>query len=137
MAAEFIASDPNRFGKLTGWHTAGINVAGSFLLGGISATPTINVAKVNSHLPPTNDGASATTKALRQKFQGLSPRTKLMMGVGYVIYKCSTGIQRSMTRSNHHFKNLTFIGFSASFSSFMVILIFLDSVEGEYKKGWR
>ena len=75
VAAEFIASDPTRYGKLTGWHTAGINVAGSFLLGGISATPTVNVAKVNAQ------GAQPTRKAW-QGLQGLSPRTKLMMGVG-------------------------------------------------------
>ena len=75
MAAEFIASDPKKYGKLTGWHTAGINVAGSFLLGGISATPTVNVAKVNAQ------GAQPTRKAW-QGLQGLSPRTKLMMGVG-------------------------------------------------------
>jgi CrcB protein len=34
-ATQTIASDPKRWGHLTGWHTAGINVMGSFLLGGI------------------------------------------------------------------------------------------------------
>jgi hypothetical protein len=79
VAAELIATDPNRFGKLTGWHTAGINVAGSFLLGGISAAPSIDVAKVNggASSPP------ASPKVAWQQFQGLSPRTKLMMGVGF------------------------------------------------------
>jgi hypothetical protein len=74
MAAEFIASDPKRYGKLTGWHTAGINVAGSFLLGGISASPTVNISKVNAQ--------GAQPKRAWQGLQGLSPRTKLMLGVG-------------------------------------------------------
>ena len=56
MMAEKIASDPKRFGKLTGWHTAGINILGSFALGGSSQTP-------------------APKK--------ISPRTKLMLGVGF------------------------------------------------------
>ena len=72
VAAEFIASDPKRYGKLAGWHTAGINVAGSFLLGGITAAPTVvNVARINAQ------GAQP-----KGALQGLSPRTKLMMGVG-------------------------------------------------------
>jgi hypothetical protein len=77
MATEFIATDPTRFGKLTGWHTAGINVAGSFVLGGISAVParvgpSVDVSKVNGQ----------PLGAWKQKFQSMSPRTKLMMGVG-------------------------------------------------------
>lgn len=59
VAAEKIAQDPRRFGAYTGWHTAGINIAGSFALGGISQAPV-------SHLPT-----------------GLTPRTKLMLGVGF------------------------------------------------------
>lgn len=55
-AAERIAADPKRLSPLTGWHTAGINILGSFALGGISQAPT----------PRT-----------------ISPRTKLMMGVGF------------------------------------------------------
>lgn len=78
LAADFIASDPQRFGKLSGWHTAGINMGGSFILGGITAAPMINVATVNqmSHLNPPSPSST-------RFFQGLSPRTKLMMGVGF------------------------------------------------------
>mmetsp|Transcript_61274 Transcript_61274/g.149990 ORF Transcript_61274/g.149990 Transcript_61274/m.149990 type:complete len:162 (+) Transcript_61274:24-509(+) len=80
IATEFIANDPNKFGKFAGWHTAGINVGGSFLLGGISGAPT--VAKVNgSSAVPRSSAAS--TSPLFQNFQGLSPRAKLMMGVGF------------------------------------------------------
>jgi len=65
MAAEWIATDPNRLGKLGGWHTAGINMGGSFLLGGITASPVVQA------------------KPRFASMQGLSPRAKLMMGVGF------------------------------------------------------
>lgn len=45
---------------MVGWHTAGINIVGSFLLGGISQAP--------------------ESPLLRE---GLSARTKLMLGVGF------------------------------------------------------
>ena len=45
---------------MMGWHTAGINIVGSFLLGGISQAP--------------------ESPLLRE---GLSARTKLMLGVGF------------------------------------------------------
>ena len=69
VAADFIATDPKRFGKLTGWHTAGLNITGSFLLGAIYATPTANVDKIN--------------QLQHTRFQGLSPRLKLALGVGF------------------------------------------------------
>lgn len=72
VAASWIASDPNRFGKFTMWHTAGINMGGSFLLGGIAGTPTM-----------TTDGI---VRSHWQQFSwkdGLSARAKLMMGVGF------------------------------------------------------
>jgi fluoride exporter len=62
-AAQWIAKDPTKRATFQGWHTAGINVAGSFVLGSLAGTP----VKV-----PT----SAMTP-------GLSPRTKLLMGVGF------------------------------------------------------
>jgi CrcB protein len=70
IATEWIATDPNRLGKFAGWHTAGINIGGSFLLGGISASPV--VTKPFSLKPPFST-----------KLEGLSPRTKLMLGVGF------------------------------------------------------
>lgn len=75
LAADWIASDPNRLGKLTGWHTAGINMGGSFLLGGISAAPS---QKANHAF-----SSSSSSSKSPSFFQGLSPRTKLMMGVGF------------------------------------------------------
>jgi fluoride ion exporter CrcB/FEX len=81
MAAKFIAQDPKQYGKLSGWHTAGINVAGSFLLGGISATPSsIDVRKVNGMASPSSSSRSSFLPPQLQG--GMSPRTKLMMGVG-------------------------------------------------------
>lgn len=71
VAADFVATDPHRLGKLAGWHTAGINIGGSFLLGGISAIPSVDVKRVNG------------SPAKKSLFQGLSPRTRLMMGVGF------------------------------------------------------
>jgi CrcB protein len=64
LAAERIAADPKKYGQWTGWHTAGINVLGSFCLGGIAGSPVV----------------VATTTA---KSPGLSPRMKLMLGVGF------------------------------------------------------
>mmetsp|Transcript_16154 Transcript_16154/g.37098 ORF Transcript_16154/g.37098 Transcript_16154/m.37098 type:complete len:138 (-) Transcript_16154:896-1309(-) len=40
MAAEQIAANPKRLGPWKSWHTAGINILGSFCLGGISQAPT-------------------------------------------------------------------------------------------------
>ena len=80
LATEFIAAnDPNKFGKFAGWHTAGINVGGSFLLGGISAAPTVT-ANINGSSRKVGSGATAGSSPLF--FHGLSPRAKLMMGVG-------------------------------------------------------
>lgn len=58
VAADRIAADPKRFGHYSGWHTCGINMVGSFLLGSVAASPV------------------ATTN-------GLTSRTKLMLGVGF------------------------------------------------------
>mmetsp|Transcript_9697 Transcript_9697/g.23723 ORF Transcript_9697/g.23723 Transcript_9697/m.23723 type:complete len:122 (+) Transcript_9697:162-527(+) len=77
IAADFISSDPKRLAKFTGWHTAGLNISGSFLLGAIYALPTIDVGKINQ----VQHGVSNNPW---EKFQGLTPRAKLMLGVGYV-----------------------------------------------------
>ena len=61
VAADRIAADPKRFGHYTGWHTCGINILGSFLLGSVAASPV----------------ATTTTAS------GLTPRAKLMLGVGF------------------------------------------------------
>mmetsp|Transcript_32694 Transcript_32694/g.71720 ORF Transcript_32694/g.71720 Transcript_32694/m.71720 type:complete len:162 (+) Transcript_32694:40-525(+) len=72
-ATKQIAKDPKRFGHMTGWHTAGINVLGSFILGGVFASPLVGAeAAANAKETP------ATAKSF-----GLTPRAKLMAGVGF------------------------------------------------------
>mmetsp|Transcript_58648 Transcript_58648/g.87264 ORF Transcript_58648/g.87264 Transcript_58648/m.87264 type:complete len:173 (-) Transcript_58648:106-624(-) len=82
VAADKIASNPERFSHLTGWHTAGINVLGSFVLGGVFGSPVVDpAAAVNNNIPQAAAAASkGTTNAV--KF-GMSPRQKLMVGVGF------------------------------------------------------
>jgi hypothetical protein len=62
-------------------HTAGLNISGSFLLGAIYAMPTIDVGKLNQL-------QSSVGNKSCERFQGLSPRAKLMLGVGYVVSLC-------------------------------------------------
>ena len=81
-----IAKDPKRFGHLTGWHTAGINVVGSFILGGIFATP---VVTAGAGAPAAATKAAATSAAAPSKVPinvasyGLTARAKLLAGVGF------------------------------------------------------
>jgi fluoride ion exporter CrcB/FEX len=109
-AAEWIATDPKRLQKFAGWHTAGINIGGSFLLGAISASPVITSSGAstttttsgNQEPPTTRTGSPTTTTAKAttttsrkntgmvhpklQSLQGalsLSPRAKLLLGVGF------------------------------------------------------
>ena len=74
-----IAKDPKRFGHLTGWHTAGINVLGSFILGGVFATPV--VSETAKSAPPSAAATSAARKV--PTGFGLTPRAKLLAGVGF------------------------------------------------------
>lgn len=81
-----IAKDPERFGHLTGWHTAGINVVGSFVLGGIFAAPVVTATE---GAPAAATKAAATSAVAPSKVPinvasfGLTARTKLMAGVGF------------------------------------------------------
>lgn len=68
IASRKIAEDPTRFGSFTGWHTCGINVCGSLLLGFVAG------------LPNTTEVQSANNAGL---VEGLSSRTRLMAGVGF------------------------------------------------------
>lgn len=61
MAAHWIAQQPTTRAKFASWHTAAINIGGSFLLGGITSASTL-----------------PTTKA-----PFVSPRMKLCWGVGF------------------------------------------------------
>ena len=69
LAAERVAADPKGFGRFAGWHTAGINIGGSFILGGIAAAPVAS--------PPTSKNQ------ITWSLSGLSPRMKLLLGVGF------------------------------------------------------
>lgn len=53
-----------RFSSFMGWHTAGINIMGSFVLGTLAGMPTV-------------DPASA------HEMKGITPRARLMAGVGF------------------------------------------------------
>jgi CrcB protein len=68
MAASWIAKNPKQLEPWRGYHTAGINIAGSFLLGGVTGAPVVS--------------ARPSPKAGLASF-GLTPRTKLLMGVGF------------------------------------------------------
>ena len=82
-----IAKDPKRFGHLTGWHTAGINVVGSFVLGGIFATPVVTATE--GAPAAATKAAAATSVSAPSKVPinvasfGLTARAKLLAGVGF------------------------------------------------------
>ncbi|KAL9185493.1 hypothetical protein ACHAXT_003270 [Thalassiosira profunda] len=59
-----IAAEHPRFSYFQGWHTAGINIVGSFILGGLAGVPTVDAAA--SH-----------------DYNGITPRGRLMAGVGF------------------------------------------------------
>ena len=64
IATRIIAED-KRLSHLTGWHTAAINIFGSFILGSLAGIPTIDTSKA------------------KQDVRGISPRMRLMAGVGF------------------------------------------------------
>ena len=85
-----IAKDPERFGHLTGWHTAGINVVGSFVLGGIFAAPVVTATEGAPAAAATKAAASTSAQAVAPSKVpinvasfGLTARAKLMAGVGF------------------------------------------------------
>jgi len=68
-----------------GWHTAGINVFGSFVLGGIFATPVSATKAVESstNLPNPNSLVRGGGSTSATTLFGITPRTKLLAGVGF------------------------------------------------------
>lgn len=81
LAAEWIAADPKRSlqqHRYQGWHTAAINVSGSFLLGVITALPTVMQQSQAAQSPQTQ-----STQLQKAALGGLSPRAKLLLGVGF------------------------------------------------------
>lgn len=110
MATEWIASSSSSTTKaadaLLGWHTALINIGGSFILGGVAATPLAagssgrKINSSNSHginnsfRPPGVIQRSASIRSQPQQqptkivFPSLlgttmTPRSKLLLGVGF------------------------------------------------------
>jgi len=77
-----------RAAALQGWHTAAINVGGSFLLGGIAGTPLVgsvaaSAAASSSRLPPPQASATFPHRLLPSFAGAVTPRTKLLAGVGF------------------------------------------------------
>jgi CrcB protein len=67
IAAAKIARDPKRLSFISGWHTAGINVCGSLILGFLAGVPITSTTMSNGD----------------QLIKGISPRTRLCVGVGF------------------------------------------------------
>ena len=87
VATEHISKDPN-LKHLSGWHTAGINVIGSFVLGGVFSTPLVNNENHVMHppsKPPTNTSTirKAMSNNISQMNFAMTPRMKLLLGVGF------------------------------------------------------
>jgi fluoride ion exporter CrcB/FEX len=111
LAAEYIAADASRK-KMAGWHTAAINIGGSFLLGTVTGAPTplhqqqqpkrsgsgpfgSSASSPRSPFLPTKATAppppSAATTMHRPLLGavggggrfGLTPRARLLLGVGF------------------------------------------------------
>jgi fluoride ion exporter CrcB/FEX len=89
-AAEWIASDPNKLGRYAGWHTALINVGGSFVLGGVAGIPTLSLNQPPKppRIAPSPVSTSQSLKSLLPSSPsfgsfGLTPRAKLLLGVGF------------------------------------------------------
>ena len=59
-----IAEEHPRWSYFQGWHTAGINIIGSFVLGTLAGIPTVDPAAAHEHM-------------------GITARTRLMAGVGF------------------------------------------------------
>lgn len=73
IATQQISRDPKRFSFLSGWHTAGINVCGSLILGFLGGIPSITSAVSNS------SNVNGDPKIV----QGITPRTRLCAAVGF------------------------------------------------------
>ena len=75
FAARKMAQDPKRLSFLSGWHTAGINVCGSLILGFLAGVPNV-ISDAVSTSADMNSGGDRFAK-------GISHRTRLCAGVGF------------------------------------------------------
>mmetsp|Transcript_12000 Transcript_12000/g.18109 ORF Transcript_12000/g.18109 Transcript_12000/m.18109 type:complete len:165 (-) Transcript_12000:216-710(-) len=85
IATEQIARN-EKLKALQGWHTAGINVAGSFALGAIAAFPGSPAASVTKTALKSQAAPQVTSTSLADSLVSkahISPRAKLMMGIGF------------------------------------------------------
>lgn len=90
VATEHISKDP-KLKHLTGWHTAGINIIGSFILGGVFSTPLVatgNEKNIIQQVPiavPKSNNVNVSNNGLRSAltFGSMTPRMKLLLGVGF------------------------------------------------------
>jgi fluoride ion exporter CrcB/FEX len=62
-----------------GWHTAFINISGSFILGAVAAAPTVTTEGSNTATATKGMTSSNSPYSLL----GLTQRSKLMLGVGF------------------------------------------------------
>lgn len=99
VAADKIASNPKRFSYFTGWHTAGINITGSFLLGFVVGLPTSNPYFTSSDSIKRSNASPITSSGTIQKSPSsslsdrkilsawskfsITPRMKLLFGTGF------------------------------------------------------
>eukprot|EP00808_Paulinella_micropora_P011400 g5583.t1 len=81
VASEKLAGTP-----WTGWHTAGINVSGSFLLGVVLGVPVPSAPSTPPISSPPSSASAAPPSNKGSWLQSLSPpssRTRLCVGVGF------------------------------------------------------
>ena len=82
-ATKQIAKEPTRWGHLTGWHTAGINVLGSFILGGVFALPVVAAEASSKSKVALSKATSSSPPVTQMQSLSLTPRAKLLLGVGF------------------------------------------------------
>jgi protein CrcB len=84
VAADWIARDPQKLGRLQGWHTAMINIGGSFILGGVAGTPLATTSTKSIGSQQSGLAKPLTVRAVSPLTGfALTPRTKLLVGVGF------------------------------------------------------
>jgi fluoride ion exporter CrcB/FEX len=83
MATEYLSSryknDISKQSTYLGWHTAFINISGSFILGAVAAAPTVTA---DGSRTATVTNGIANSKSLYSQIS-LSKRSKLLLGVGF------------------------------------------------------
>ena len=76
------SASSSRAAQWTGWHTACINVGGSFLLGVVTAAPSRSISSADPSLTKTATKASSQHVFQNNAF-ALTPRLRLLLGVGF------------------------------------------------------